>query len=173
MKGIRLTKAEVAELESLDQAISFGDFGKCTGKAWDTFMAKVRAASAPAQTGVAVGPIETALVAASRGKVVPLVGHGGYARATKQATAVGATVEHAKLIGAWMARTGWLTGPKTILDVLNQWSNWLTKASATAPPPSAPSGFGEGAAEKDAKPGQGTAQQGQGAPGRLRPGFGG
>lgn len=165
MKAVRFTKAEV---QAIRDALSHWEGLLTTStkeeQAARQVLAKLDAAHESAVTGVAPAPIEQALIATSRGKVVPV--DGGWARASKQATAVKATVEDARLIGAWMARTGWLTGPKTLFDVLNQWPNWLAKAKATAPPPSAPSGFGDAVAEKDAV-------QGQESPGRVSAAVGG
>ena len=167
MKAIRLTKAEVAWIRSaLALAV---DFTAQQSKTKDSILNKLDAAE-QAPAGVNPGPIEQALIAGSRGKVVPLAG--GFPRASKIATSVGATPEDARAIGEWMARQGWLRGPQTMLDVLNKWPQWLAKARATEPPPSAPPGFGDGAAEKGADTRPSTAEPGQGAPGRLRPGFG-
>lgn len=167
MKAVRFTKAEVTLIRhALDWLAQGQDKASREAK---SIVAKLEAAEAPAAKGVNPGPIQEALVASSRGKVVEVTG--GWPRASRQATEVGATVDDAKLIGAWMARTGWLTGPKTLFDVLNQWPNWLAKAKATAPPPSAPQGFGDSGVEKDASTRPSATEPGKGASGRLRPGF--
>lgn len=167
MKAVRFTKAEVELMRgALDWLAQGQDRASKTAQ---TIVKKLDAAEA-APAGVNPAPIEQALMAAARGKVVPLAG--GWPRVSKLAQVNGATPEDATAIGEWMARQGWLRGPQTLLDVLNKWPQWLAKAKATAPPPSAPSGFGDGAGEKDAQSQGSTAQPGGGAPGRLRPGFG-
>jgi hypothetical protein len=169
VKAVRFTKAEV---EVIRWALAdWRKLDNCA-KAAASALVKLDKAEEATPAGVNAGPLQAALEATSRGKVVPLAGPGGWARASKQAAAVGATVEDAKLVGAWMARQGWLHGPQTLLDVLNKWPQWLAKARATQPPPSAPPGIGDGVArQEDAKSSEGTVRPGGGAPGRLRPGF--
>jgi hypothetical protein len=162
MRAVRFTKAEVAALMDLDRAISFGDFGNCTNKHWDTLVAKVTAACEPAAKGANVAPIQEALIAAARGKVIALEGQ--YGRASRQCGDMGVTPESAQLVGEWMARQGWLHGPMTLLDVLNKWGSWLAKAKATAPPPGLEPGFG-----KQEHPGGGASPAGKATPGGRSP----
>jgi hypothetical protein len=160
-RGIRLTKAERAWLSDALGNVAWGGKGEKLSKA---ILDKV-AASEESPKGVDIVPIEEALVAAARGKVIAL--EGGHARASVQAKAVAATPETATMVGAWMARQGWLTGPMTVLDVLNKWYMWLPKARATEPPPALSPGLG---ADADTRPGPGT----PGKPptgGRSTPGF--
>lgn len=164
MKGVRFTKAEVALLEAVfspradgSRTYDWSCFGKDAQKHGDAIVAKVRAAR-EAPSGVAVKPIEEALIKASHGKVLAL--EGGHGRASRMLTAVKATVEDAVLIGAYMARSTWLTSPMTVLDVANKWNSWLPKARATAPPPSLGPGLGTG---------QGPAPAGKATPGRRPP----
>lgn len=157
MKALRLTKAEHSLIWSFVQ--------DHPGKTAAGLRAKLEKAERQDTVNVAVKPIEDALVAAARGKVVPLVS--GHARASVQATRAGATVEDAKVVGEWMARQGWLRGPQTLLDVLNKWPQWLSKAKASAPPPSLQPGFG------NADTGSSTeGESSRPAGGRPEPGFG-
>ena len=126
-----------------------------------SILAKVEESEA-AVRGVDIGPIESALIAAARGKVVAL--EAGHARASVQAKAVGATPETAKVVGSWMARQGWLKGPQTVIDVMNKWYQWLQKARATEPPPAVAPGLGT-----DADNGRGPAPAGQANPQRRPP----
>jgi hypothetical protein len=135
MRGVRFTKGELAWLRTwlpVNRQADLDNADHKAVKAADSVMAKLEKAQEPA--GVDVAPIEAALVKAAMGKVVEL--EGGHARASIQAKNVGATPELAKLVGEWMARTHWLHGPMTLIDVLNKWHQWLPKARATEPPPS-------------------------------------
>lgn len=157
-RGIRLTKAEREVLVAV-----LGEWADTTSlarqaRAARSVVEKVMA-SEEAPKGVAIEPIEEALIAAARGKVVAL--EAGHARASVQAKAVKATPEDAKLVGAWMTRQGWLQGPQTVIDVLNKWYQWLPKARATQPPPALTPGLGD-----DADNGRGTAPAGQANPQR-------
>lgn len=166
-RGIRLTKQERDVLRILlDPATEGSDPGldRKQKAARDSILAKLDA-SEEAPKGVSVEPIEDALIASARGKVVAL--EAGHARASVQAKAVGATPEDAKLVGAWMARQGWLSGPQTLIDVLNKWYQWLPKARATEPPPALQPGLGT-----DAKAERGPGTPGEAhPPGRPAPGF--
>ncbi len=96
------------------------------------------AATAPA--GVNVGPLEEALEKAAMGKVVRL--EGGHGTASRMAANVKATVADAEILGAWLARQGWMNEPMTLLAVLRKWNEWLPRARATEPPPALASGLG-------------------------------
>ena len=153
MRGVRFTKAEVAALRFAADMVHRAPCDMPKGL--DTAVAKLAAAEAPLEPRVNVGPIEEALVRTSRGRVIKLAGGGGYARASIQATSVGATVEGAELVGAWLARQGWWKqGPTTILTVLTRWPEWYAKAQATEPPPSLKEGLGA-----NARPGAATASE--------------
>jgi hypothetical protein len=167
-RGVRFTKAERdflrAWLEADDWDVT--RFGGVKGKrAASSILAKL-SASEERPTGVDVSPLEEALVASARGKVIPL--EGGYGMAGGMATSMKATPEQARLVGEWMARQGWLTGPMTLIDVLKKWYQWLPKARATQPPPALTPGLG-----KHADDGRGPAAAGPAAAGgRPAPGFG-
>lgn len=154
-RGIRLTKAERESLRVLlgPVNVNLNTYGSKLVRDAATFLKKLEA-SEEAPKGVPIEPIEEALIAAARGKVVAL--EAGHARASVQAKAVKATPEDAKLVGAWMTRQGWLQGPQTVIDVLNKWYQWLPKARATQPPPALTPGLGD-----DADNGRGTAPAGQ------------
>jgi hypothetical protein len=168
MRAVRFTKLECeAVLAALADWTSNQD--KAWQRAIDSARTKLEAAQAPEPSGVSVGPIEAALIRMARGKVVQLEsGPAGYGRASKMATACGATVEEAELVGAWLSRQRWMNEPTTILGVLNKWAEWLPRARATVPPPATAEGFD----------GTGTAGPGAGGPGRRgggrgsAPGFG-
>lgn len=166
MRAVRFTKAEALALHDAGHHADSTGHGS---KALSMALEKLVAAEAPAEKGVAAGPLEEALVRTSRGKVVELVsGPGAYGRASKMATALGATVADAEVLGAWLARQGWLREPTTLLGVLNKWAEWLPRARATAPPPAAPEGF-DGTGDT----GQGAGRPGQRGGGRGgAPGFG-
>ena len=119
------------------------------------------AATEDKPAGVNPGPVQDAMVAAAHGKVIAL--EGGHAQASRRCTDMKVTVEDAKLVGEWMARQHWLTGPMTLLDVLNKWYSWLPKARATQPPPALPAGLGSDGA------GQGPATTGGATKGRRAP----
>lgn len=172
MKAIRLTEAEARAIAEVHALVAGGpaDFDEVMdehAKPWRSFMAKVAKAREPS-ANVAVAPIETALVAAARCKVVPLVtGHG---QASVRAGKLGVTPEQARLVGQYIASQGWLRGPLTLLDVLNKWPTYLSKATATQPPPSVPAGLNGGTSETAAPGTAGASQRGQ--EGRAAPGFG-
>ena len=163
-RGIRLTKAERDTLRKLlgAQYVDLSTYGTRIVRDAASILAKVDASEAETK-GVDIRPIEDALVAAARGKVVAL--EAGHGRASVQAKAVGATPETATVVGAWMARQGWLQGPQTVIDVLNKWYQWLPKARATEPPAHLPQGLGP-AGKPDANNGRGPAPAGQANPGR-------
>lgn len=165
-RGIRLTKSERESLRLLigPVNVNLNSFGSKLVKDADSILRKLLA-SEESPAGVNPGPIEEALIAAARGKVIAL--EGGYDRAARLAGYAKATPEQATDIGAWMARQGWLHGPQTIIDVLNKWHPWLAKARATAPPPALQPGLGT-----DAPDGRGPAKAGKApAGGRSTPGF--
>lgn len=158
MRPVRFTKAEARALRDILGAHQdcLKRMGSAADKVLVSVLSKLDAAESPAHAGVAVGPIEQVLVDRARGKVVELAsGPSGYARASKLATAVGATVTDAEVVGDWLARQAWLREPTTVLGVLNKWAEWLPRARATAPPPAAREGFD----------GPGDAGQGAGRPG--------
>lgn len=138
MRGVRFNKAETELL--LWWLGRAEEWGPATGKKGYgslclSIISKLQGASAPAAPKVNVGPIEDVLVASSRGRVIKLAGGGGYARASVQATNVGATVADARVVGEWLARQGWWKqGPTTILTVLTRWPEWLAKARASTAP---------------------------------------
>lgn len=168
MKAIRLTDSEAsAVLAWADGELGHTQCHDVPAKVARSIVKKVLAAREPS-TNVAVAPIENALLAAARGKVVALVeGHG---QASVRAGKLGVTPEKAQSVGEYLARTRWLTGPFTLLDILNKWPQYLSKAAGTAPPPSVPAGLG-GAREERA---EGPARQGPGYQERRpAPGFGG
>lgn len=168
MKAIRFTKVEADLIETAMGAAwdLWGPaLGKTAIKASESIRQKLKKAQTPS-TNVAVQPIEDALIAGARGKVVALVE--GHAQASVQAGRLGVTPEKAYEVGQYLARTKWLTGPFTLLDVLMKWPTYYSKAQATQPPPSAPAGFGGTHAEAQ----QGTPREGQGIAGRRSsPGF--
>lgn len=169
MRAIRLTKSEA---DVIERAIGLAGspWGETSPdhKAMRSVLAKLKAAREPANGGGAdVGPIQTAMVAAARGKVVPLVT--GYPVASRRCAQLGVTPDDARAVGEWMARQGWLRGPQTLLDVLNKWPQWLSKARATAAPEGLKPGLDGGRADT----GQGDNGKGSGAaPGRPARGFG-
>lgn len=145
MRGVRFTKAEVYLIrEAMERAAD--TTGMITGKAKSlagtarSVLQKLAAATEPKAPGVAAQPFEAALIAAARGKVVS-IDPKAYGRVSNMATAVGATVEGATLVGAWMATQKWLTGPLTVFTVLNKWPDWAARAKATAPPDGVDEGF--------------------------------
>jgi hypothetical protein len=131
MRAARFTKAEVAFIRRA-LIITHTDAEE---KLRTSIVAKLDEAEGESPKGVAAGPIEQALVRTSRGKVVELAsGPSGYGRASKMATAMGVTVADAEVVGAWLARQGWMREPTTILGVLNKWAEWLPRARATSGP---------------------------------------
>lgn len=169
-RGIRLLKAEREFLKALlGPSMDYSHRGKKAVALAESILTKVEESESKAK-GVPVAPIEEALIAAARGKVLQL-DPAAYGRASRMAEAVKATPEDAKRIGAWMARQGWLNQEQTLLDVLNKWYQWLPKARATEPPPPLPAGLGP-AGKPDADTRQGTGTPGQAhPPGRSTPGF--
>lgn len=162
-RSLRLTKAERDWLKTsipLLLEIKLLDKGK-SAKLGASVLAKV-VASEERAPGIDIGPLEDALERAARGKVIRL--EGGFDRASRQAGAVKASVELMVTVGEWMARQSWLTGPMTILDVLNKWYMWLPKARATQPPPGLSPGLGSG----DRDDGQSPAPAGKAPPGGRR-----
>ncbi len=138
MKGVRFVKAEYAALTSLiKERLDF--VTTKDAKLLGSVLAKLEKANDGQPAGVFVPPLEQALVSAARGKAIPTT-PGGHARASKQALAVGATVESMAEVGLWLSRQKWLYEPVTILTVLNKWPEWYPKAKATA----APKGISEG-----------------------------
>jgi hypothetical protein len=161
MKGVRFTKAEANVIRDALDCLVDGVVGDLKPKhPYHTIKAKLDAAE-NGESGVAVKPIEDALVKASRGKVLPL--EGGHAIASRRMTAMKVTVEEAELVGEWMSRQGWLSSAMTLLDVLNKWYQWLPKARATQPPPSLAPGLGANGTR------QGPDPAGKAAPGRRSP----
>lgn len=164
-RGLRFTKAERDFLKfALGEAVDWGAYGSKAFKAAETVRAKVVESESAAAT-LDVAPIEAALIATARGKVIAL--EGGFARARVQATACKATVDDAQMVGAWMSRQGWLTGPMTLIDVLNKWHQWTPKARATQPPPALSPGLGTDAPDARSPAAAGKAAAG----GRSTQGF--
>lgn len=177
MRGVRFTKAEWHWLTDLvDYARCRADHGEMNfgekkaaraRELADSILTKLNEAAEPRAAGVAAGPLEKALIETSMGKVVSLVnGSKIYGRVSAQATAVGATPETARQLGAWIASQRWLTGPVTILTVLNKWPDWMARAAATA----APEGIDPGIAG-DVGPGA-KAKRPSSTAGRRPPGIG-
>lgn len=169
MRGVRFTKAEVALLVTLIEASQDPDKARAylltmpsekDVVGGTSILRKLSEASAPQEPGVSAGALERALVAHSRGKVLALAGKPNWGMLSRRASAAGATVEDAEVIGAWMARQGWL--PALTLDsVLNKWSSYLARARAEAP--GVPSGRRD-VGQKAAAPGA-PAPRGRPAPG--------
>lgn len=130
-----------------------------------SILKKLEAASSVQAPGVAAGPLQDALVSAARGKIVP-VEPNSFPRVSRMATAVGASVQAATVIGAWIAAQSWLHGPLTIFTVLNKWADWSARAKATA----APEGIDAGIAA-DVRPGA-QAKRPASTAGRRAPGIG-
>jgi hypothetical protein len=169
VKAVRFTKAE---LSCIRAALEFVADVQADARAASGVLAKLDAAEVVATPNAAVGPIEEALMAGARGKVIAL-DRTGYGRASVQAGRLGVTPADARVVGEWIARQGWLHGPQTLLDVLNKWPAWVSKARATQPPPSAQPGFGDGVQVTGATTGPGTNGPGQGSSGgRPARGFG-
>lgn len=167
MKAIRLTEAEAAVVEDALNSLAAG-FDLPKKHPIHRIRAKLVNARAPSDNAN-VGPIEQALIAGARGKVIALGDGGGYGQCSVRAGKLGVTPEDARLVGEYFARTKWLTGPFTLLDILNKWPSHLAKARATQPPPSVPAGLGAGSAKAQtgsAGAGQGSTDQ------RPAPGFG-
>ena len=114
-------------------------------KAVSTILSKLTA-SEETPKGVDIVPIEEALIASARGKVIAL--EGGHGMASVRAAQLKATPKDAALIGAYLARTAYFTQPMTVLDVFNKWYSWLPKARATQPPPALTPGLGADAADE-------------------------
>lgn len=165
MRGVRFTKAEAEFVyQRMYDADVEGESTK-TRKLAVSVMAKIRALSTPTEPGVNAGELERALVAASRGKVVPV--ESGFPRISRVATGLGATVAQATVLGTWIAGESWLRGPLTVFTVLNKWPDWLARAKATAPPAGVDSGIGPG----DLGPST-TAKRPTSTAGRRTPGLG-
>lgn len=165
MKAVRFSATEVEAI----RAWADGELGHT--QTLDVSMTTARSilkkllAAEQGLPGVNVKPLEDALVAAANGKVVRL--EGGFAMASRMAANVGATVPDAAMLGAWMFRQGWLTGPMTLLDCLKKWYMWLPKAKATEPPPALSPGLGSNGHD-----GRGPSTPGSAAAGgRRAPGF--
>lgn len=163
-RSIRFTKAERDVLCSVLTEWADATAMVKMAKTARAVVAKVRE-SEEQQVGVDVAPIEEALIASARGKVLAL--EGGYGRASAQARSVQATAEQAALIGAYLARNNFYTGPFTLLDVLNKWYQWLPKARATAPPPALGPGLAADASDVGSPASAGKAPAGR----RSAPGF--
>lgn len=158
MRPIRLTVTEARVIrDALKAWTGFLSTSEADEKAAARVLTKLAESELPAAT-VAVAPIEAALVAASRGKVVPLGDPRSYQHASRTAARVEATPEKAAAIGAWIARQPWFRGQATILLVLKKWGEWLPPALKSLPPREAKEGFGGGTDEP--------------APGPTGPGFG-
>jgi hypothetical protein len=145
MRAVRFVKAEYAELVLLLKENTGPDNADATPKRTKllgSVLAKLEDANGPKQaSGVNIGPLESALVSAARGKVVPTV-PGGYARASRQALLLGATLEQMGEVGRWLSVQRWLTNPVTIIGVLNKWPDWYPKAHASMPPKGTQEGLG-------------------------------
>lgn len=168
-RSIRFTKAERDFLKLvLGPTMDWSHLGTKVVKTAAACLKKLEE-SEEQTAGVEVGPIEEALIAAARGKVLAL--EGGFGRASVMAASMKVTPELAALVGSYLARNNFFTGPFTLLDVLNKWYQWLPKARATAPPTSLPSGLGP-AGKTDAPDVGSPAAAGKAATsGRRAPGF--
>lgn len=172
MKSIRLTKDEAEWLRWLlrPEEMNLNSWSTKHVKMAASMRAKLDAAEAPSGNAD-VGPIEKALVAGSRGKVIEM-DRSGYGRASVQAGRMGVTPEDAGLVGRWLATQGWLRGPLTLLTVLNKWPDWAAKARASQPPEAALPGFGASGGESSAEAKAGASRPSEdGTPGRPAPGF--
>lgn len=136
MRSVRFTKREaeallreVSQLDTMDDNMDVDDDVKSA-------VTKIRAAMEPVPAGLNVRPIEAALIAHSRGRVVPLLGAPGHrwARLSKEGTELGVDVPKAEVLGAWLARQGWMTSTLTIADVFRRWPEWYSKAEAERAP---------------------------------------
>ena len=145
MRGVRYTKAEAGWLRDVVTrwlSVDHGQRSVADTRLGERILEKLTAAET-AEGGLNVAPLESALVGAARGKVVATT-PGGYARASRQARAVGATVDAMGEVGRWLAAQKWLTDPVTILTVLNKWPEWYPRAKASAAPKGIPEGLGGG-----------------------------
>lgn len=171
-RGIRLTKTERESLRVLIGPVNV-NLGSHGSKLVRDAAAILRKLSDSEETpkGVDIVPIEEALIAAARGKVIPL--EGGHAQASVRAAQMKATPEDAALVGAYLARTAYFTQPMTVLDVLNKWWSWLPKARASAPPPSLAPGLGSNGLAREPTEASGNAgvQKPAGRMAKSVPGF--
>lgn len=139
-RPVRLTLAQVALLLDL---LTLDGLEAPTLKMHRAVRAKLEASTVPAAPGVDPRALEAALLESARGRVVALPsGASGYSRAAATARNVHATVEDARVVGAWLGRQGWMRGTMTVLGVLNKWDDWLGRARAEAPPTRAEEGYG-------------------------------
>ncbi len=84
------------------------------------------------KVGVAVAPIEAALVASADGKVAPTKGAppSFWIIVGRTLTEAGATPEDATILGTWLSKQAWLTGALTIMSVARKWPDWMARARA-------------------------------------------
>lgn len=147
-RGVRFTKVESGFLRNVLGVLSdesgtydWSCFGTKVVPTAVAILAKLDAAEGPKPVaGIDLKPVEAAFERTARGKFVRL--ETGHAMASKRGLALGVTPETAELVGSWMGRQGWLTGPMTILDIFNKWHQWLPRARATEPPPELSPGLG-------------------------------
>ena len=131
MRGRPGTKIE---LESLDAAAKyFADKGLPLAKHLRSLYTKLALTKAkPESTLTPISHIQAALVENAKGKILPLE------TATQQDWIIlqnrfgqyKATVEEARMVGAWLARQHWYTSSTTIDQVIKYWGSWLTRAKA-------------------------------------------
>jgi hypothetical protein len=102
--------------------------------------------------GVSVAAVQDALIAASGGRVNPVVtaGPAWWARMAKLLTAKGVTVEGAVQVGTWLAAQTWLTQALTLDTVLYKWEAWYANATAATNAAAAHGKSGVGSRAADA-----------------------
>lgn len=132
MKGKPGTKVELAALETAANAADIQGLDE-QAKLLRSLHQKLSTPKLrPTVALTPISRIEAALVESAMGKVLPLEGAGEvtWIVLQRQFGANGATAEDAALVGAWMARQPWMTGTRTIDQVLRAWPSYLTRARA-------------------------------------------
>ena len=87
----------------------------------------------PKTFGAPIAGIEKALVELSRGKVVRAQGgHSYWITQSRRYGDMGATVEDAKVVGAWLGKQAWLRQIYTVDSLAFKWPNYLARAKAEA-----------------------------------------
>jgi hypothetical protein len=132
MKGKPGTKAELAALETAANGADIQGLDE-QAKLLRSLHAKLTTPKVrPSVVLTPISRIEAALVEHAMGKVLPLEGANEvtWIVLQKQFGSHGATAEDAVLVGDWMARQSWMTGTRTIDQVLKSWPSYLTRARA-------------------------------------------
>lgn len=156
MKAVRFSGAEVTHLRSvlLDTGVGARILAKL-----------VKAETAP--VSIDVRALENRLIETAAGRVIALCS--GWALASRRAAAIAPADDDIRAMGRWLSCQHWLTGPLTLLDVLNKWDSWLPKARNHALP-GVPAGL-RSHVPKDNN-GRGVASSGEATPRRRQaPGF--